>query len=122
MERPSPGRVRAHKETQPFTRLYIDRVLVRPMVTVSVLQLAPQAVEMNRMTHHRVVHQNDAHPLPKLHPHRFGLRELLAVESPYEPLHVAGQMKLDVPVWRTRVDAAVARAQIGVSQDLPAVV
>ena len=60
-----------------------------------VLEIAPHAVQMNRVRHHRVVHEHETHPLAVREPDRLGVGELHTVERPGEPLHVAGQVEFD---------------------------
>jgi len=50
---------------QALSGLHNDRVLVWVEFSVTVFQLAPQSVQMNRVIHHRVVDQREAHPLPE---------------------------------------------------------
>ncbi len=75
MEGPSPGRVRAHQITHPLRRLDGDGVLVRRELSVPILQLTPQPMQMNRMVHHRVIDQNEAHPLPEFQFDGLGIRK-----------------------------------------------
>src|SRR5579864_9612353 len=78
-------------------------------------------MQMDRMLHHRVVDQDEAHPLSKLQFNWIGAGEFLSVESPDESLHVAGEMNFDVATRRPRIDAAVAGTQVGIGQDAASV-
>src|SRR6266851_3131492 len=78
---------------------------------------------MDRMLHHRVVHQDEAHPLAKLQLNRLGAGKFHSVESPDEALHVAGQMNFNFATRRSRIDAPISRAQVGIGQHAtPAVI
>ncbi len=77
---------------------------------VVVLDVAPHAVQVNRVRHHRVVDEHDAQALAVGEPQRLGVRELDAVERPREPLHVAGQVQLDRPAWLAAVGIVERRS------------
>src|SRR5258708_34272949 len=44
------------------------------------------------------------------------LRKLIAVETPDEPLHIAGEVKNDFASRRSAVHASVERAEVGIRQ------
>src|SRR6516165_6618727 len=83
---PASGFVGRDEITETFPGLDVDRVLVGPVFAVPVLELAPEAMQMDRVLHHRVVDQHEAHPLAALQDYRLGLRELLAVKAPQKAL------------------------------------
>src|SRR6516165_2847405 len=62
---PAAGLVGGDEVTQLLARLDVERVFVRSILTVPVLQLAPEAVQMDRVLHHRIVDQYEAHPLAR---------------------------------------------------------
>src|SRR3546814_5391834 len=66
---------------------HADRVLAQVEVAGLVLQVAPQAMQVDRVLHHRVVDQHDAHALAVVEADRFGLGEADAVETPDVALH-----------------------------------
>src|SRR5215469_2640108 len=96
MERPAAGRIRGDEITEALAWLDVDRVLVRPKFPMPVVELAPEAVQMDRVLHHRVVDQHEAHAVAALKLDRPGLGEFLAVETPDEALHIAGEMQRDL--------------------------
>src|SRR6516165_5028986 len=104
---PAAGRIGGNEITQSFAWFDIDRVLVGTVVAMPVLELAPESVQMDRVLHHRVVDQHEAHPIAALELDRPGLGEFLAVEAPYETLHIAGQMQRDLVRRRTRIAAGL---------------
>ena len=63
VESPASGCVRADQITHPLGRLDDERVLVGRELTVAIFQLTPKSVQMNRVLHHRVVDENEAHTL-----------------------------------------------------------
>ena len=75
---------------------------------------------MDRVLHHRIVDQDEAHPLAALQDNRLGFREFPPVEAPHEALHIAGQMQRDLARGRARISAGPGRAQIGVGEHPPA--
>ena len=66
MERPAAGRIRGDEIAEPVAGLDIDGVLVGAVFALSVLELDPHPVQMDRVFHHGVVDEYEAHPLPKL--------------------------------------------------------
>src|SRR5436853_2242696 len=116
MEGPLARRVSADQKTQPFAALNIESVFIGTERTLAVFQLAPESVEMNRVFHHRVVHQDDSYALSELQADRLGVAEFLAVKAPYAAFHVASQMDLDVAIRRPRISSTVNRAQAGVGK------
>ena len=87
-----------------------------------VLQVAPQPVQVDRMRHHRVVDQHDAQALAVVEAQRTGVGELLAVETPGELLHVAGEVQFDVATGLAAVGILEQAAQHRIAQHLAAVV
>ena len=61
---------------------------------VLVLEIAPHAVEMDRMVHHRIVDQHDPNTLSVGQLQRLSLGEFDPVECPGKFLHVPGQVQL----------------------------
>src|SRR6516162_8766180 len=116
VERPAPGRIRGYEITESLSRFDIDRVLVGSKLTMLVLKFAPEAVQVDRVFHHRVIDQHEAHPIAALYLDWPGLGEFLAVEAPDEALHIAGQMQRDLVRRRTRIAAGLCRSQIGVGE------
>ena len=90
---PAPGLIRSDEIGQLLARFDVDRVLVGAVFAMAVFELAPEAMQMDRVFHHRVIDQHEAHALAALQDDRLGFRELLAVEAPDEALHIAGQMQ-----------------------------
>src|SRR5215831_19338997 len=89
---PAPGGVGADQIAQLLPGLDIDGVLVGSKLAVPILELAPESVQMDRVLHHRVVDEHEAHPVTEFELDRPGLGEFLAVEAPDEALHVPGEM------------------------------
>src|SRR5260370_37037845 len=71
---------------------------------------------MNRVLHHGVVDQNEAHTLAKFQMDWLSLRKLIRVETPDEPHHIAGEVKNDFASRRSAVDALAERAEAGIRQ------
>src|SRR5258708_29018138 len=71
---------------------------------------------MNRVLHHGVVDQNEAHTLAKFQMDWLSLRKLIRVETPDEPHHIAGEVKNDFASRRSAVHAFVERAEVGIRQ------
>src|SRR6516162_4187056 len=113
---PAAGHVGSDEITQPFAWFDVDRVLVGTVFAVPVLELAPESVQMDRVLHHRIVDQHEAHPIAALELDWTGLGKLLAVKAPDEALHVAGKMQRDLVRRRTRITAGLCRPQIGVGE------
>src|SRR5215469_16441277 len=107
MERPAPGRIRGNEVAEPLARFDVDRVLVGPKFPVPVLEFAPEAVQMDRVLHHRVVDQHEPDPVAALELDRPGLGKFLAVEAPDEALHIAGEMQPDLVRRRAWVAAGL---------------
>src|SRR5689334_4906464 len=93
---PAPGLIGSDEITEALSGLDIDGVLVGPKLAVAVFELAPQAVQMDRVLHHRVVDEHEAQAVAAFELDRSGLREFLAVEAPDEALHIAGEMQRDL--------------------------
>src|SRR5215813_6558523 len=102
---PAAGLVGGDQIAQPLARFDVDRELEGLILAMPVFELAPQSVQMDRVLHHRVVDEYEAHPLAALQNDRLGFRELLAVEAPDEALHIAGQMQCDLARGRARIAA-----------------
>ena len=83
---PAAGRISGDEIAEPFARFDVDRVFVGAVFALPVLELAPEPMQMDRVLHHRVVDQHEAHPLAALQDYRLGLRELLAVKAPQKAL------------------------------------
>src|SRR6516162_10129673 len=116
---PASGLIRSDEIGQFLARLDVDRVLVGAVFAVAVLELAPEAVQMDRVLHHRVIDQHEADSLAALEHNRLGLRELLAVEPPEKALHIAGEVKRDLARGRARIATRPCRSQIGVAEHAP---
>src|SRR6516162_7235895 len=122
MERPRTKRVRGHSERSPGTGGHAQRVLAHEEFARLVLEVAPEAVQVNRVRHHRVVDQDEAHALAVAQCDRLRAREWHAVERPEEALHVPREVQLDRAHWRTAIGIWERRAQIGICEHAPAVV
>src|SRR5467141_3158647 len=68
---------------------------------------------MNRVLHHGVVDENEAHTLTEFQMDWLSLRKLIRVETPDEPHHIAGEVKNDFASRRSAVHAFVERAEVG---------
>src|SRR3546814_8264683 len=90
---PAAERVGTHAIAALASGRHVDRVLAYVEVAVRILQVAPHAVQVDRVGHHRVVDQHDAQALAVVEAQRSRVGELLAVERPGEALHVAGQVQ-----------------------------
>jgi len=88
VESPSPGRIGADQIAYALTRLDDDGVFIGRNSPCP-FSSSSQAVQMNRMFHHRVVDEDEAQPLAKFQVYRFGLVELVGVKAPDEALHVS---------------------------------
>src|SRR5262245_30844995 len=102
---PAAGLVGGDEITEFLARLDVNRMLVRTVFAVAVFELAPEAVQMDRVLHHRVIDQHEAHAFAALQDNRPGFGEFLAVEAPDEALHVAGEMEIDVARGRAEISA-----------------
>jgi hypothetical protein len=60
VQRPRAGRVGRDGDRQPFGRLDTDGMLAWLIRSGTVLELHPHAVQVNRVLHHGVVHENQA--------------------------------------------------------------
>ena len=116
---PAPGLVGRDKITEALARLDIDRMLVGTVFAVPVLELAPEPMQMDRMFHHRVIDEHEAHAFVALEDNRLGFRELLAIEPPEKALHGAGEVQRDLARGRARILAGPFCAQIGVGEYAP---
>src|SRR5258708_38501106 len=95
VESPASGCVCADHVCHPLGRLDDDGVLVGSELTAAIFQLTPKSMQMNRVLHHGVVDQNEAHALTEFQMDGLSLRKLWPVEAPDEPLHIAGEVKND---------------------------
>src|SRR3546814_8824209 len=68
-------------------------------------------MQVDRVLHHRVVDQHDAHALAVVEADRFGLGEADAVETPDVALHVAGQVQFDGARRLARVGVVERRSE-----------
>ena len=71
---------------------------------------------MDRMFHHRVVDQHDAHALAVVEADRLGLGEADAVESPDVTFHVAGEVQFDRARRLARIRIGEGAFQVGIGQ------
>jgi len=116
---PAPGLIRSDEIGQLLARFDVDRVLVGAVFAMAVFELAPEAMQMDRVFHHRVIDQHEAHALAALQDDRLGFRELLAVEAPDEALHITGEVQRDLTRGRAWISAGTCCAQIGVAEHAP---
>src|SRR3546814_15995175 len=84
-----------HPVTASGARRHVDSVLAHHEVAGLVLEVAPHAVEVDRMRHHRAVDHHDPHALAGVEAQGLRVIELDDVNAPGEALHVAGQVQLD---------------------------
>src|SRR5260370_27667355 len=119
VERPAYGCVCAHEIGHSLGWLDDERVLVWRELTAVIFQFTPESVQMNRVLHHRVVDQHEAHTLAEFQMDWLSLRKLIPVEAPDEPLHIAGEVKNDVASRRSTRHALVPRAEVGIRQHTP---
>src|SRR3546814_20669313 len=104
---PVAGGVRRQIEADFCTRQNIDGMLHRVTPGMTVHHLEEVTVQMDRVLHHRVVHQRYQHALIPSKADRLHDRaELAAVERPHESLQIDGKMDfhstrrlLRVGVW-----------------------
>src|SRR5260370_37921440 len=113
---PVSGCVCADEITDSLGWLDEDGVLVGRELTAAILQLTPNSVQMNRVLHHGVVDQNEAHTLTEFQMDWLSLRKLVRVEAPHVPHHIAGEVKNDFASRRPAVHALVERAEVGIRQ------
>src|SRR3546814_18683221 len=73
---PSAHGVGGDAEAHPLGGLDHDRMLADLEGAVRAFDIAPHAVQMHRMRHHRVVDEGDAQPLVRLEMQRPGIVEL----------------------------------------------
>src|SRR5260370_23048557 len=116
VESPASACVCADEITHPLGRLDDDGVLVWRELTAAIFQLTPNSVQVNRVLHHRVVDQDEAHPLTEFQMDWFSLGKLIRVETPDEPLHIAAEVQNDFASTRSTVHAFVERAEVGKRQ------
>src|ERR1700738_4513390 len=116
VEGTASGWVCADEIAHPLSRLDEESVLVWRKLAASIFQLAPKPVQMNRVLHHGVVDENEAHTLAKFQMDWLSLRKLMRVETPDESHHIAGEVKNDFASRRSAVHAFVERAEVGIRQ------
>src|SRR5258708_993247 len=116
VESPASGCVCADHVCHPLGRLDDDGVLVGSELTAAIFQLTPKTMKKNRVVHHGVVEQNEAHALTEFQMDGLSLRKLLPVEAPDYPPHIAGEGKKDFASRLATVHATVERAEIGIRQ------
>ncbi len=63
VECPAPRRIGRHAKRAPRARRHADRVLAHLELAGFVLEVAPHAMQMDRVLHHRVVDERDANAL-----------------------------------------------------------
>ncbi|MNL62761.1 hypothetical protein D3C87_1868160 [compost metagenome] len=100
---PEPARVGADPVAEPLRGVERDGVLADLESAVGRLQVAPQAMQVDGVRHHRVVDQHKAHALAVAQHDGLGVRKLHAVERPHVAFHVARQMQFDLARWRALV-------------------
>src|ERR1700730_14949754 len=105
VESPASGCVSADEIDHPLGRLDDEVVLVWRELATAIFQLTPKSVQMNRVLHHGVVDQNEAHTLTEFQMDWLSLRKLTPVEAPDEPLHIAGEVKNNFTSGRPAVHA-----------------
>src|SRR6266851_8675699 len=116
VESPASGCVCADQVTHPLGRLDEESVLVWRELTAAIFQLTPKSVQMNRVLHHGVVDQNEAHTLAEFQTDWLSLRQLAPVEAPDKPLHVAREVENDFASRRPTVHTSIERAEVAIRQ------
>src|SRR5579883_495315 len=114
---PVPRRIGGKNEAHALTGLYIDRVLHRQAIALTVLHGKEEPVKMHRVLHHRVVNQHEAYALAELHTHWPSFGEFLPVEAPGETLHIAGEMELDLALHRRGVAGGQKIFELRIGED-----
>ncbi len=71
-------------------------MLTSEELTLGRVDLAPHSVEVDRVKHHAVVDEHERQPFAVAKPQWLCLRELLSIEGPHEPSHVAGEVQHDL--------------------------
>jgi hypothetical protein len=82
VESPASGCVCTDEVAHTLGGLDDEGVLVWRELTTAIFQLTPKSVQMNRVLHHRVVDQNEAHTLTEFQMDWLSLRKLTPVEAP----------------------------------------
>lgn len=114
---PTASGVGGDKVARLCARLNQHRVLFGNAVWIACFELAPHAVQVNRVCHHGAVDEDDAHPFAVAELYRRGLRMLNAVHRPHVTAHIAGEVDLDLALGLALIRCLVVVAKIGVSQD-----
>src|SRR5690606_28825405 len=99
---PAAKGIRSHPVAALGAWWHVDGVLAHHEVAGFILEVAPHAVEVDRVRHHRVVDQHDPHALAVVEAQGLRVSELHSVKGPGESLHVAGQVQLDRAAGFTR--------------------
>ena len=92
---PTAKGIGRHAVTAPRAWRHVDGVFAHHEFAVLVFEVAPHAMEVDGVGHHRVVDQYHPDALAVLEAQRFGVGELHAIERPGELLHVPGEVQLD---------------------------
>ncbi|MNM52372.1 hypothetical protein D3C81_634500 [compost metagenome] len=113
---PAAERIGRDPIAAPGARWHVDGVFAHHELAVLVFEVAPHAVQVDGVHHHRVVDQHDPQPLAVLEAQRLCIRELHAVERPGEFFHVAGQVQLKGAARLAAVRVFEGAAQVGVGE------
>src|SRR3546814_18860741 len=114
---PVAGGVRRQIEADFYTRHNIDGMLHRVTPGMTVHHREEVTVQMDRVLHHRVVHQRYPHALIPSKADRLHDRaELAAVERPHESFNIAGEMDFHSTRRLTRVGVWIERDEIGIDE------
>src|SRR4030095_10766684 len=87
-----------------------------------VLDIAPHSMEMDGMSHHRVIHQHDPHALAIFEDKGICIRKLRSIKGPRELLHMTRQMKFECPLWLAAIGIREQAPEILISQNLSPVI
>src|SRR5574338_1473183 len=92
-------------------------MLARVMSGVAVHYLEEMPMQVDGVGHHRVVDERDTNPLIRAkRDRRFDVAELLSIERPHEPFHIAREMDLFRPRGRPWIGIGIERYQVAVNQ------
>ena len=103
MVRPAPQRIRRDSVRAFRAGRHIDGVLADVKLALIVLDVAPHAVQMNRVGHHRVVDEHDAEPFAVRQLKRLGIGKFDAVERPGEARNVTREVQINRADWLANV-------------------